>query len=71
VAVFDAEARWSRSVALLDACAVAVAVGADQWWAGGSSGVLHAGPGEPGAARLAVGAIQAPRWDNHWQVWSG
>jgi hypothetical protein len=68
VAVFDAEARWSHNVALPEACAVAV--GAGQWWAGGSTGVLHAGPGRHGASKLTVGGGQTPQWDNHWQVWS-
>jgi hypothetical protein len=66
VAVFDAEARWLRSVALPDACAVAV--GAGQWWVGGSTGVLHAGPRIDAPTQLAV-ANSVPRWDNHWQVW--
>ena len=67
VAVFDARAGWSHNVALPEACAVAV--GAGQWWAGGSTGVLHAGPGRHGASKLTVGGGQTPQWDNHWQVW--
>jgi hypothetical protein len=66
LAVFDAKAHWSHSVALLDACAVAVSAG--RWWAGGSNGVLHAGPGNHVLPQLAV-ARSAPRWDNHWQAW--
>ena len=66
LAVFDAKAHWSHSVALLDGCAVAVSAG--RWWAGGSNGVLHAGPGNHVLPQLAV-ARSAPRWDNHWQAW--
>lgn len=68
LAVFDARACWSHNIALPEACAVALSAG--HWWAGGRTGVLHAGTGEPGATQLAVGAMAAPRWDNHWQVWS-
>ena len=67
VAVFDAEARWLRSVALPDACAVAV--GAGQWWVGGSTGVLHAGPDQENVALHANTYLHSPRWDNHWQIW--
>ena len=66
LAVFDAEARWSHNMALPDACAVAVSAG--HWWAGGSTGVLHAAPGNDAPVHLAV-ANAVPRWDNHWQVW--
>jgi hypothetical protein len=66
VAVFDRQARWSHSVALPEACAVASST--KRWWAGGITGVLHAERGENEVPQLAV-ADMAPRWDNHWQVW--
>lgn len=66
VAVFDSQAGWSHNVSLPDACAVAT--DANQWWAGGSTGVLHAALDRDGSAQLAVAAA-SPRWDNHWQVW--
>ena len=65
VAVFDSQARWSHQLPLPEACAVAASE--SEWWAGGSSGVLHAAPGQ-GASLLAANGT-APRWDNHWQVW--
>lgn len=49
LAVFDSQARWSHQLPLPEACAVAV--GDDQWWAGGGSGEL----GQP-LAGLARGS---------------
>lgn len=71
VAVFDSQARWLHNLPLPDACAVAAGSGA--WWAGGSTGVLHASPSQGKAAELASSSASAvaPRWDNHWQVWPG
>jgi hypothetical protein len=67
VAAFDSQARWSHNLALPDACAVAVS--ADQWWAAGSTGVLHAGPDRNSPTLLARASTTVPRWDNHWQTW--
>lgn len=66
VATFDSQARWTHNRPLPDACAVAESAG--QWWAAGSTGVLHAQPGQHAGSRLAS-AGRAPRWDNHWQAW--
>lgn len=66
LAVFDSQARWSHSLPLLEACAVAA--DPDGWWAGGLDGVLHAASGEDAWPQRAV-ARSALRWDNHWQVW--
>ena len=66
VAAFDAQGRWSHNLDLAEACAVAV--GPSQWWAGGSTGVLHADNRSRSTATL-VAAKSIPRWDNHWQVW--
>ena len=66
VAVFDAEASWSHNLALPEACAVAA--NGDRWWAGGSTGVLQGDHHTDARARFAVG-YDAPRWDNHWQLW--
>lgn len=69
VAAFDGQARWTHNLPLPDACAVAVSEG--QWWAAGSTGVLHTGPGPGGSTQLATAPAAVPHWDNHWQVWSG
>jgi hypothetical protein len=66
VASFDTRARWSDNLPLQDACAVAAS--GNQWWAGGSAGVLHK-PQQPGATAQLAAATTAPHWDNHWQVW--
>jgi hypothetical protein len=66
VAAFDGRGRWSHNLDLAEACAVAA--GPAQWWAGGSTGVLHADIRSRSTATLA-GAKSIPRWDNHWQVW--
>lgn len=66
LAVFDAEARWQHSSPLPDACSVA-ALG-EQWWAGGSTGVLRADSSGP-ADLLERASRQPMHWDNHWRVW--
>jgi uncharacterized protein len=66
VAAFDGQGRWSHNLSLAEACAVAV--GPSQWWAGGSTGVLHANNPSHSSPNLAA-AKTIPRWDNHWQVW--
>jgi hypothetical protein len=68
LALFDSQARWQHSLALPEACAVATS--AEQWWAGGGNGVLHAAPDRDAPAQLAR-TQTAPRWDNHWQAWPG
>jgi uncharacterized protein len=69
LAVFSANARWTDNLPLPDACAVAAGDG--QWWAGGSTGVLHQPMQSDTPAQLLAAATRAaPRWDNHWQLWA-